>query len=157
VTTPDAPSGRAFWVGLVLGTSITAFGVAGLITTTSVANAFDVGTWVVGADLLHDLLLAPVVVLVSLLLTRAIPLPWRAPIRSALVASAIFVFIAYPALNGFGRDTAPGNSSVQPLDYGTALATTLAVVWALAGVWLLAIALRRSRVTTEHRAQEEVG
>jgi hypothetical protein len=157
VTAPDAPSGRAFWIGLVLGTSIAAFGIAGLITTTSISNAFDVGTWVVGADLVHDLLLAPVVVLVSVLLTRAVPLPWRAPIRGALVASAVFVVIAYPALNGFGRDTAPGNPSVQPLDYGTALATTLVVVWVLAGVWLLAIALRRSRVATERGSQEQVG
>ncbi|MEX2257015.1 MAG: hypothetical protein WEC34_16385 [Acidimicrobiia bacterium] len=145
MTSPEAPSGRAFWWALAIGGAVTAFGVGGLISTTSVANAIDVGTWVVGADLVHDLILAPMVMIISLALTRTLPLPWRAPVRSALVASVILMIVAYPAVRGFGHDTAPGNSSVQPLDYTTGLATALAVVWGIAGVWLVAMAVNRNR------------
>jgi hypothetical protein len=143
MTTSDAPRGRAFWIGLSVGSALSLFGLGGLLRTTSLASTFNVGTWVVGADLANDLVLLPAAVLISLLLARAIPLRWRVPIRSALIATAVLTIIAYPALRGFGHDTAPGNSSVQPLDYTTALATTMAVVWGAAGIWLLAIAWRR--------------
>ena len=143
MTAPDAPSGRAFWCGLAIGGGIVAYGTAGLLATNPFSSVIAIGTWVISADLIHDLLLAPVVVLVSLLLTRAVPLPWRAPLRSALAASAILGLVAYPALRGFGHDTAPDNPTVQPLDYTTALLTVLAVVWTLALLWTLAIALRR--------------
>jgi len=141
----EPPTTRGFLVGLVIGTTMIAFGIGGLVSTTSTASAFDVGTWVVGADLAHDLVLAPIAVICSILITRLVPRPWRTPIRSALIASAVFTIIAYPALRGFGRATAPGNPSVQPLDYPTALATAIGAAWAIAAVWLAAIAVRRRR------------
>ena len=143
MTAPDAPKGRAFWLGLIAGGAIVLFGIAGLVTTTPFSSVVDIGAWVVGADLVHDLILAPAIVLASLLLTRTVALPWRAPLRSALAASAVLTLVAYPALRGTGHDTAPDNATVQPLDYTATLLTALAVVWGLGAVWMLTIAVRR--------------
>lgn len=148
MTAPPAPSGRAFTVGLVIGGAVLAFGVGGLLSTTGLGSVRDIAQWVVGADLIHDVVLAPAVALASVVLAKILPLPWRTPIRAALVASGIVTLIVYPALRGFGHDTAPGNTTVQPLDYTTALFTVLGTIWVLALLWLVAIAVeRRARVS----------
>jgi hypothetical protein len=144
VNAAPAPSGAPFWVGLGLGATMVVIGVVGLLDK-GVGPALDVGSWVIGAGVAHDFVLAPIVVVVSLVLGRAVPLPWRAPVRSALFATGVVVIVVYPALRGFGRETATGNPSVQPLDYATALLTVLGVVWCLATCWLVAIALRVRR------------
>jgi hypothetical protein len=136
---------RGFWIGLAIGLPIVVFGIAGLVSTTPFAAVVDVATWVVGLNLAHDIVLAPLVCVVGVVLARSVPLPWRAAIRAALVATAIATLLAYPALRGFGRDTVPDNPTVQPLDSTTALLTVIGVIWALALVWLLAIATRRHR------------
>jgi len=51
------------------------------------------------------------------------------------VGTAFVLLVGYPALRGFGRATAPGNASVLPLDYPTAIVTAVAVVWGLAALW----------------------
>ncbi len=139
----EPPGGLAFWLGLAVGGAVVVFGIAGLLSTTDLGNGFRVGTWVVGADLVHDIVLAPIAVGVSVLLARLVPLPWRAPIRAALATSAVLLIIAVPPLLGTAHDSTPHNTTVQPLDYPTALATATGVVWAAAGLWLVAIALRR--------------
>jgi len=139
------PGGPAFWTGLAVGGTVVAFGIVGLVSTTDLANGLDVGVWVVGADLVHDLVLAPIAVVVSIVLARLVPLPWRAPVRAGLATSAVLVIVAVPPLLGTARDTVPSNHTVQPLDYPSALLTVLGIVWAAAGLWLLAIALRRRR------------
>ena len=139
----DPPAGLAFWIGLGFGGALVVFGIAGLLSTTDLGNGFRVGTWVVGADLVHDLVLAPIAVAASVLLTRLVPLPWRAPIRAALATSAVLLIIAVPPLLGTAHDSTPNNPTVQPLDYPSAVATAIGVVWAAAGLWVVAIALRR--------------
>jgi hypothetical protein len=114
-----------------------------------------VAGWVVAADLLHDLVLAPLVCVLGLAIARFVAPPLRWPIRAGAIATAIVLLVAYPALRGFGRRTAPGNASVQPLDYTTAVLTVLAVVWGAALVWAcvnLAVHARR-----EHRPRLEAG
>jgi hypothetical protein len=108
-------------------------------------DAAQVGVWVVGADLLHDLVLAPVVGLVGFALARAAPREWRWPIRAGAIGSALMLLIAYPALRGFGRRTAPGNGSVLPLDYTSAVLTVLAALWGVVVIWGLVNTTIRAR------------
>ena len=74
------------------------------------------------------------------------PTPWRWPIRAAAIGSAIVLAVSYPALRGFGRETAPGNATVLPLDYTTAVLTVLSVIWVAALVTGLIATIRGGHV-----------
>jgi hypothetical protein len=129
--------GARFWICCAVGLAAMVYGAAGFLDRAPFSVGTTVVAWVVGADLLHDLVIAPLVCILGFVLAARLPPLLRWPFRAAALTSAIVLVVAYPALRGFGRDTAPGNHSVQPLDYPTAVATVLAVVWGLAVVWVL--------------------
>jgi hypothetical protein len=130
--------GRAFWIALPAGVALMAFGVVGLVQDAGVSAAADIAVWLVGSDLAHDFVLAPLACLIGFLAARALPRRSRAPVQAALLTSGVLLIVVFPALRGFGRDHVPDNPSVQPLDYTTATLTVLAVVWAAAALWLTA-------------------
>ena len=68
----------------------------------------------------------------------------RAPVRAGLFASAVVILVGWAALRGYGRDHVPDNPTVDPLDYGSAVLTVLAVIWGAVAVWA-AMAWFRSR------------
>jgi hypothetical protein len=141
------PRGRAAAVGLVVGYAVMLFGAVGLLRAFSLQRTGQVAIWVIGADLLHDFLVAPVVCLVGIGLGRVVPSSWRWPVRAGVTGTAVVLVVAYPALRGFGRTTAPGNGTVLPLDYASATLTVVAVIWVLAVGWGIAnlIVERRRR------------
>jgi hypothetical protein len=128
--------GRAFWVALPIGAALMAFGAVGLIGDMGVGAGLKVGGWLVGADVAHDFVLAPLACLAGAVVARTLPCWCRAPVQAALITSGVLLIVVFPALRGFGRDQVPDNPSVQPLDYTTGTLTALAVVWAAAAVWL---------------------
>jgi len=140
-----APRGAVFWIGAVIGVAIMAFGLRGLFENSRGTQPLEFSKWFIGADLLHDILIAPAVALVGLFVARLIARPWRAPVQAGLFATAIVLAVGWAPLQGYGRTTAAGNATVLPLDYSTAVATVVGVVWLLALVWLATIALRRAR------------
>jgi hypothetical protein len=128
---------RAFWIALPVGVGVMAFGAVGLIGDVGLSGGTDVARWLVGADLAHDFLLAPLACLIGAAVARVLPRRARTPVNAALITSGVLLIVVFPALRGFGRDQVPDNETVQPLDYTTATLTALAVVWALAAVWLV--------------------
>jgi hypothetical protein len=131
----NEPRGRVALAGLFVGYAIMVFGVVGMIRSSSLQSLGQVATWVVAGDLVHDLVVAPLVCIVGFGLASVVPSPLRWPVRAGFMGTAVVLVVAYPALRGFGRTTAPGNGSVLPLDYTTATLTVIAVVWGLAAVW----------------------
>ena len=129
--------GPAFWIALPVGAALMAFGAVGLVGDMGVDTGVKVGGWLVGADVAHDFVLAPLACLVGAAVARALPRWCRAPVQAALLTSGVLLIVVFPALRGFGRDQVPDNPSVQPLDYTTATVTALAAVWAAAGVWVV--------------------
>jgi hypothetical protein len=120
---------------MLAGYGVMAVGLVGLVRSVPERAAVRVAAWVLAADLLHDFVLAPLVCVAGLVVARFVAAPFRWPVRAASIGTGIVLLVAYPALRGFGRQTAPGNDSVQPLDYTTAVLTVLVVVWALALAW----------------------
>ena len=98
-----------------------------------------------GADLLHDLVIAPTVGCVGVFLARLLPRPWRYPVQAGVMASAIVLAVGWAPLRGYGHATAIGNPTVQPLDYSTAIAAVVSVVWSLVLCWFAIIAVRHHR------------
>lgn len=128
--TPDRPGGPAFWTGLVLGGAVMAYGVRGALTDSAGTHPAALATWVVGADLAHDLLVVPIIATVGWVTARLVPARWRPLVVSGLVMSGVVLLLGVIPWRGDGRANVPDNPSVQPLDYTTAIATVLAVVWA---------------------------
>src|SRR5262245_29551118 len=136
---------RGRWIAFVAGYATMAFGVIGLVRMVPLRAAGQISLWVVGADLLHDLVLAPLVCVFGVALAHVVSPAWRWPVRAGAIATALVLLTAYPALRGFGRHTAPGNGSVLPLDYTTAVLTVLAVIWGVVIGWCVVNAVTRQR------------
>ena len=142
-----SPGGARFWTGVVLGWALMGFGLALLVLDGGVGRVLDVGTWVVGLDLAHDLVLAPIATLVAVGVLAVVPRGWRAPLLAGLGATVVVLLLAWPLLGGYGRTD---NPTELPLDYPTAVATVLGVVWGLVALWFGVLATRalRRRPTT---------
>ena len=132
--------GLVFWLGLVIGGAVMAFGIRGALADLGPDNPFKLATWVVGLDLAHDLLLAPAVVIIGLLLARVVPAPARGPLRAAAGLSGIVVLFSIPLITAWGRRA--GNSSTLPLNYAHSVLIVLAAMWIVAGA---VIVMRRLR------------
>lgn len=136
-TEPEAPAphdvprrGASFWIGLVLGGGLMAYGIVGLIGAERATQPRNLAAFFLGAGIVHDAVLAPVVVVTGWLIARLLP-PWvRAPVWFALAASGILLVFTWPLVRGWGRRSA--NPSLLPLDYGRNVAIGIAVIWTVA-------------------------
>jgi hypothetical protein len=83
----------------------------------------------VGLALAHDLVLAPVVLLVGAGVRRVVPAGARPLVAGGLLVSGVLGLVAWPLVRGYGRSA--GNPSVLPRDYGRGLLVALAATWAV--------------------------
>ena len=141
----DETSCVRFWCFFVVGGAVTLYGLRGLISTLNGITSHDFLKWFVGADLAHDLVIAPVACLIGAAVSKLAPASARPQLRAGIFASAIVLAIAWAPLHGYGRANARGNSSVEPLNYATATVTVLVVVWAIAAGWFVVEVVRRRR------------
>ncbi|MER7163335.1 hypothetical protein [Streptomyces lydicus] len=95
--------------------------------------------WLGGAVVLHDALIAPLVLLIGLVLVRG---GAREPVRGALLVAGALTAVALPVLLRPGK---PANSSVLPLDYPRNWLLTLVAVATVTALVLAARRTRRSR------------
>ncbi|WP_055495390.1 hypothetical protein [Streptomyces sp. TP-A0356] len=119
-------------VGLVL------MGV-GASLLSDVTDPTGVLVWLGGALVLHDVVIAPLVLLIGLVLVRR---GVRGPVRGALLVAGALTAVALPVLLRPGK---PANSSVLPLDYPRNWLLTLGVVATVTALVLAARGTRRSR------------
>ncbi|MFG3281925.1 hypothetical protein [Streptomyces sp. NPDC048111] len=109
------------------GLALMAFG--GLLIWDQTTH-WDVLIWLAGAVVLHDGVIAPLVLAVGLLL-GGLSARSRGLVRGTLLTAGCLVLIALPVLL---RPLPTANPSVLPLDYVRGLLISLAVVAALAVV-----------------------
>ena len=141
----DERPGAVFWIGLAIGGAVMAFGVRGALMDSRATHPTELVRWVIGADLVHDLLFAPLVIAGGWLVVRVVPRWWRVPVQAGLVASGVAALVGWAAWRGYGRATVPDNLTVQPLDYTTAILTVWAIVWSVVAIWIaIRAAVRRA-------------
>jgi hypothetical protein len=140
---PLASATRPWWRWLFLlpGFAAVGFGALGLLRDDAVPLPAWL-TWFVGSALVHDLVIAPVVVVIGALLARTVPRPARAPIVVGLVVSGVLTLVALPFLLDLTSSLEPG---FLPLDYGRNLLLLIAGVMAVAVVWAVAASVRVRR------------
>jgi hypothetical protein len=134
---------RLFWPLAIAGWLIMAYAIRGIFMHEADTNPAQLFRLLIGLDLVHDLLLAPVVILAGYGLTRLVPARVRPPVTAGLFVSGVVLLYSYPLIRGFGR-FADFNSSRLPNNYATGLLLVLAAVWAVIAV-LVVIVLRRQR------------
>ncbi|MFF8268400.1 hypothetical protein ACF059_13510 [Streptomyces sp. NPDC016562] len=115
----------------------------------AVAAAEDVGVWLLGALILHDALIAPLVLAVGFLIAAV---PARGPLRGALIASGSLVLITLPLLV---RPGAPPNPSALPLPYGRNLLLVIGAVAVCAALLAVVSRHRQLRGTEAEAAGPE--
>jgi hypothetical protein len=133
---------RGRHVLLATGLLFIGLGFAGLVTHVSTAPPAGWAVWFTGAAVVHDALLAPLILGAAALAGRA-PRPVRGPVRAALVLAGAVTFVAFPMVLGYGRR--PDNPSVLPRAYGTDLAAIIILI-GLVTAALTALKTRRVRV-----------
>jgi hypothetical protein len=111
------------WVIGALGVGLSAWGAVLLLQL----NLFEIGPWLLGGPLLHDALVAPLVGVAGLAITRVLPAGWRTPVAAGLVLTATLTMLAVPYL--WRTFTGPTNPGLHDRPYLTGYLIALAVVW----------------------------
>lgn len=142
--------GRLFWVSLIVGWSGIGFGVISALSHAGAARPVALGAYVLGALVVHDLVVVPVALAFAVVVGRRLPAHVRGPLLGAVVVSAVVALASYPAVRGFGRF--PGNPSLLPRDYAAGLLLVLFIVWAVTAALVFG-SIRRGRV--RHEAPRE--
>ena len=126
----DRRSGPRFWISAAAGWAIIGFGLRGIFEKSLDTRPGNLARFVVGGALLHDLLVAPLVILLGVLLARAVPGRARAIVQAALAVSGIVALFSYPLVRASGLAT--NNPTSLPHNYTANLLVVLGVVWAVA-------------------------
>jgi Na+/melibiose symporter-like transporter len=131
---PETTSRRGLLIGLVLGVPVIGYGLRGAFVDADDTHPTELARWVIGAALVHDLVVVPVAAAVALLVRRFTPRRAWPPVRSGLVATGIFVAVGWPFFRGYGRD--PTNPSLLPRNYGAGVAAAVVVIWLVVAAWV---------------------
>jgi len=135
--------GPAFWVLGLAGWAAMGFAAWGVLAHPGGTDPPNFAVWMVGGALVHDLVIAPIVLLVGVVLRRSIT-RGRAVLQAGLIVSATLCLFSLPVLLGLGglRD----NPTLLPRNEVVGLVALLAVVWLGATAGLV---LRRRRPDQE--------
>ncbi len=139
--------GRGFWVAVVVGWGVMAFGVWNLLGEPDwAAEPSGFFRLYVGSAIVNDLVLLPLVLAVGIAVSRWVPALARAPVQAGLVVSGMVTLYAWPYVRGYGSMS---NPFVLSLDYGRNLALILGATWSV-----VAVAVAWRLVRNRSRPQE---
>jgi hypothetical protein len=123
-------AGPLFWISAAVGWAVIGWGLRGVFQHSLDTRPANLAKFVVGGALLHDLIVAPVLLLAGVALARAVPGRARAVVQAALAISGIVALFSYPLVRAYGL--AANNPTSLPHNYGANLLIVLGVVWAVA-------------------------
>jgi hypothetical protein len=122
-----SPGRRWFWLGLVAGYPLIAIGVWGIFHDAAVTSPLNFALWFVGGNLVHDVLLAPAVVVISFALRLVVSPRHLGRVQWGLALTGLVVLFGLIPLLRLGKS--PLEPTVQPLDYVAGLVIVLAAIW----------------------------
>jgi len=148
---PIAGRGVRVTRGVLIVVGIALIGLGGYVLTETVSPTRYSGllVWLIGSVIVHDAIIAPVVVAVGLAVRRTgrrVPAAVIALVQSAVVVGVVLSMIVVPEI--VARAKGPKNDTVLPFDYAARLGAmwvVIAVVTALA-VAIYLVRTRRQKV-----------
>jgi hypothetical protein len=132
---------------IALGTAgvlLAMFGVFRLVTEIPVSDLVVLTGWLVGAVVIHDGVLSPLVVGIGVLVSR-VPHRARRYLQAALVAAAAVTIIAIPMI--YRRNSQPREKAILLRNYAGNLALLLGII-AVVTLTLYAVRVARRTQTT---------
>jgi hypothetical protein len=130
----DDPRGWLFWGSFFIGWAVIGFGMWTLFVRANATHPLGFGAWFVGLTVAHDLLIAPAISAVAVVLVPRVPANLRGGIIAAVIVSAVLVLLSLFPLLGDPAD----NASILPRNYAAGLAIAIAATWAIAAIWIVA-------------------
>jgi hypothetical protein len=123
----------------VVGVLIGAFGIARLLTEIPFVNLLELAGWLIGAVVIHDGVLSPLVVGVGVLVSR-IPPRARRYVQFALIVAGLIAVVAVPLI--LRRHSQPAVKAILLRNYAGGLTILLGMI-AAASLLLYAIRVAR--------------
>ena len=128
------------------GVVVAAYGAWLAVSRQDLLQLVEIGVWLAAGVVLHDAVVAGVVIAAAFLARRALPEPWQAPATLGLLVWGTVTLMAVPVLGRFGARADNPTLLDRPYLASWLVLTALGVVAvALAG---LARSRGRSRVTS---------
>ena len=128
-------AGARFWASAAAGWVLIGVGLRGIFQHTIDTRPASLARFVVGGALIHDLVVAPIVLVLAFGINRAVPGRARAAVQAALVITAALALFSYPLVRGYGLATR--NPTSLPRNYLLNLTIVLGVVWTAAAAAVL--------------------
>ena len=133
---------------LLIGVGIltTCWGAYLLMTTQRLDQLVGLAAWMLGAIVVHDAILSPVILFANVLLRReGRRVPWSVlvVIQIAVVVGSVLTLMVAPEIAGQMRG--PANPTILTGDYGTRLLAMWLVLLVLAGIASAVLILRGRR------------
>lgn len=126
----------------VAGILLLMFGAFRLLTEISWSNLFVLALWMIGAIVVHDGILSPVVVAIGFVLRRWVPDRGRRYLQMGLIMAGLVTVIALPMI--YLRGSQPAVKALLLRNYGANLTLLLAVI-AVVTLALYAVRVARDR------------
>ena len=151
--TSDLRLGPWGWGIVVIGWVVMVVSVVGAVDELRPDEVRSWIQWVLGAALVHDLVVLPLVLGGGWLLTRLVPLPWRVPVRTAVLVAAVVSLTVWPIARRWGARE--DNPSILPLPVARNLAVIVALLLVGSLVAGAVTTWRRRTGPTDHRVDLE--
>ena len=133
---PVPKRGKVFWLGTAAGWAIILYGLRGALHHSLDTRPSQLVRFWLGGALAHDLVLAPAVLGIGVMLTRVVVGRGRATVQRILIICGPLALFAYPQIRGYGH--ALGNPTSLPHNYAAnLLLVTGAVITAVAATSLI--------------------
>ena len=128
------PEYRApFWVALVAGWAVIGYGAWVMVANAAETHPVNMGVFLVGLLLLHDLVIAPLTIAIAAGLRGRLPRVARGALAGAVMISAVTVALVVPAAID-RTDKVAGNPTIVPRNPWVGAAIVVALVWLVAGL-----------------------
>jgi hypothetical protein len=108
------------------GIALGLFGIYRLITQIQIDNLIILVVWLIGAVIIHDGILSPLVVAIGWLVARIVPKRARRYLQAALVTAALVTVIAVPLIVREGSQ--PPSKAILRQNYGANLTVLIVFV-----------------------------
>jgi hypothetical protein len=125
---------------LVIGTAgvlLGLFGVLRLLTEIPLGDLLVLAGWLIGAVVIHDGILSPIIVALGWTIGRLVPPRARRYLQFALIVAGLVTIVAIPLI--YREDTQPASEAILQQRYGLNLTVLLGMI---AAITLIAYALQ---------------
>jgi len=126
-----------------VGVGVMGVAVWGILRDRGETDPVGLAIWLGGGVVLHDFVLAPVVLLLGVGVVRVVPVSVRAPVVVGLISAGTLVLVGVPVVLASRRQVA--NPTVLPGNYVLGLVGAVATVAVLTAAGVGWIVLRRRR------------